>query len=433
MDTVPGTNLSEGPPARGPLRILRRRADLSAIRSGEIVYLPKRLLTGDGFLTIHSVIASGAAAIVTDAGGKTDHGTVVAAELDVSRLLIRADALALAALERHEGAEVAVAGDAVHVGGDSLDPSEPIATGGATQPIATAHSIKVNLSFPQTLARHPELPDLADGLGQVRLELVLLDVLRGQHPRRYLARHGQTALVEALATSLERLVAPFHAQGKEVWLSTNDFTPAELVQFRGGRGERLESNPALGYRGVCRSLAEPEVMLLPELLAVNVLVAKGYTRLGLFPPMTRFAEELVAWKSHVRRSGLERVKVGLQLETPGVALTFEDFAPHLDFVTFGSNDLTQFTLAVDRTDPRLAPFFDERHKAVTLLFERVLAICRQRGIESSICGQAGSNWQVLEPLFDRGLSGTSVTPRPATVQSIKRKVAEKERASRLSV
>jgi len=262
----------------------------------------------------------------------------------------------------------------------------------------------------------------------VRLEFVLLGILHELHPELFLKKYGRELFVNKLTEELERIVSPFNKEGKEVWFCTNDFTPGDLFQFKGGENEMIEKNPALGYRGMSRSLDESQTMLNPEILAIKQLVDKGYHKLGVFTPMSRFFSEYKTWRKLIENIGLRKIKFGLQIETPSIALTFEQFIPYVDFVSFGSNDLTQFTLALDRTDPRLQKYFNESDEAVLKLFKYVIKLCRKNNIESNICGQAGSNWKVLERLLDLGLNSTSVFPRPEVVLNIKKKIESKEKS-----
>lgn len=94
------------------------------------------------------------------------------------------------------------------------------------------------------------------------------------------------------------------------------------------------------------------------------------------------------------------------VETPAAAMTIEDFiAEGLDFVSFGTNDLTQYTLAIDRNNEKVADLYTESHPAVLKLIERVIVECNKAGVKTSICGQAGSipsivenwwNWESLQ-------------------------------------
>ncbi|MBU3957803.1 MAG: phosphoenolpyruvate synthase, partial [Nanoarchaeota archaeon] len=112
--------------------------------------------------------------------------------------------------------------------------------------------------------------------------------------------------------------------------------------------------------------------------------------------------------------------------TPACALTMEEFCKEgIDFVSFGSNDLTQTTLAVDRNNESLAKLFDSFHPAVLLLFREVIAICRKYGVETSICGEEGSNPKMAEILVGYGID--SLSANIDAIDKIRQTVALAER------
>jgi len=113
------------------------------------------------------------------------------------------------------------------------------------------------------------------------------------------------------------------------------------------------------------------------------------------------------------------------VEIPAAALIIEEFIREgIDFISFGTNDLTQYTLAVDRNNERVAKLYTEKHPAVMKLIEMVIKACRKAGVETSICGQAGSDPEVAKKLVEFGIS--SISANPDAVQSIREMVARTE-------
>jgi pyruvate,water dikinase len=127
--------------------------------------------------------------------------------------------------------------------------------------------------------------------------------------------------------------------------------------------------------------------------------------------------------------GVTDVSFGVMVETPAAALTFEKFVDHVDFVVFGSNDLTQFTLAIDRNNERLRTKFDERSEAVLTLFEQVIDIAADNGVETCIGGQAASDKALAEQLISFGIDALSVNPDLRTISETRRFVAEMEESA----
>jgi pyruvate,water dikinase len=127
-------------------------------------------------------------------------------------------------------------------------------------------------------------------------------------------------------------------------------------------------------------------------------------------PLVNDADDASAAARHMREAGLdpERVSWGVMIETPASALLVDDLAEAgIDFASFGTNDLTQYTLAVDRNNEHVADRFDEYHPAVRRLIGDVIDRCREHDVDTSICGQAGSNREMVRFLVDRGISSIS--------------------------
>jgi pyruvate,water dikinase len=113
------------------------------------------------------------------------------------------------------------------------------------------------------------------------------------------------------------------------------------------------------------------------------------------------------------------------VETPAAALTIEDFIDvGIDFASLGTNDLTQYTLAVDRNNELVAKNYTEEHPAVLKLIARTIKKCSEAGVKSSICGQAGSMPHIVEKLVELGIS--SVSANTDAVLDVRHTVARSE-------
>ena len=105
---------------------------------------------------------------------------------------------------------------------------------------------------------------------------------------------------------------------------------------------------------------------------------------------------------------LEEIEFGCMIETPAAVEIIEDICKEgIDFVSIGSNDLTQFTLAVDRNNAKVSKLYDEMHSSVLKQIERVIRICRENNVEVSICGQAGSREDMVQWLVKKGIDSIS--------------------------
>ncbi|MEE2668808.1 MAG: phosphoenolpyruvate--protein phosphotransferase [Gemmatimonadota bacterium] len=159
-----------------------------------------------------------------------------------------------------------------------------------------------------------------------------------------------------------------------------------------------EENPFLGWRAIRVCLDEPE-LFRTQLRAILRASAHGDIRIMI--PLINDVEEIVQVRGFVeeeeerlRRKGIpfnSGYKLGILMETPAAALEAEELARHSDFFSIGTNDLTQYTLAVDRTSARLANLFNPFHPAVVQQLETVSRVAKRAGIEVSVCGEMAAN------------------------------------------
>ena len=171
----------------------------------------------------------------------------------------------------------------------------------------------------------------------------------------------------------------------------------------------VEANPFLGERGIRLLLARPEV-LRTQLRAI--LLASPAGRLAVMFPMIATLAEWRAARAILEAEraalGVSPVQVGIMVETPAAALLADRFAEDADFFSIGTNDLTQYTLAMDRTNPRLAPAVDGLDPAVLRLIERTVAGARARGRWVGVCGALAGDPQAIPVLVGLGVDELSV-------------------------
>lgn len=179
--------------------------------------------------------------------------------------------------------------------------------------------------------------------------------------------------------------------------------------MEGGEDEPKEHNPMLGWRGIRRSLDKPDVFK-QELASFRRLYDMGYDNVELMLPLVNDAEDVLRAKALIEEAGIDprKRRWGVMIETPASALMIEEMAEAgIDFASFGTNDLTQYTLAVDRNNEHVAGRFDELHPAVLELIGDVIAKCREHDVDTSICGQAGSKPEMVNFLVEEGISSIS--------------------------
>lgn len=376
-----------------------------------------------------------AAAIVTDEGGTTCHAAIVSRELGTPAVVGTNDATEI--LEDGVGVTVDGSSGSVYKGIEKVEEEVeeervPVSMAAASI-LPTATDVKVNISLPD-IAEDVSEDTQADGVGLLRAEHMLLTV--GKHPRKILEEGGEELMIEQFSNGIRTVAEAFSP--KSVWYRTLDLKTAEFKNLEGGEDEPDEPNPMIGWRGVRRFVdpenpKEQEILKL-ELKAIKKVVDEGYSNVGVMLPMSQHPEELRRFKRVAREAGLEPhedIDVGIMIEVPAAALIIDEFIEEgIDFVSFGTNDLTQFTLAVDRDNERIARIYDERHPAVQRLIREVIEECNRAGVESSICGQAGSYPDVVEKLVRYGI--TSVSANPDAVQEVRRMVNRTERKMMLT-
>jgi phosphotransferase system enzyme I (PtsI) len=179
----------------------------------------------------------------------------------------------------------------------------------------------------------------------------------------------------------------------------------------------VKTNPALGRRAIRLSLAEPR-MFQTQLRAI--LRATKYGPIKLLIPMLAHAHEIDQTlaavelaKSSLRGEKVpfdEKIEVGGMIEIPAAALAVGLFLRRLDFLSIGTNDLIQYTLAIDRSDEQVSSLYDPLHPAVLMLIAHTLASAEKVGIPVSVCGEMAGDPKLTRLLLGMGLRNFSMHP-----------------------
>ena len=177
-----------------------------------------------------------------------------------------------------------------------------------------------------------------------------------------------------------------------------------------------EENPALGYRAIRICLTRPEIFKT-QLRAL--FRAAVYGNLAVMYPMItslweikRIKEIAEEVKAELKEQNMEfRVpEQGIMIETPAAVMVSADLAKEVDFFSIGTNDLTQYTLAVDRQNPKLDEFYDPHHPAVLSMIRMTVENAHRAGIWAGICGELGADLSLTKEFLAMGVDELSVSP-----------------------
>ena len=348
---------------------------------------------------------------VTDVGGKTSHTAIVARSMDIP-----------AVVGARTASQLVQQDDWVIIDGDAgvviVNPSPIVlAEYGFKQrqgevererlsrikntPAVTLDGERIELlaNIEQPQDTTPALSVSAVGVGLFRTEFL------------FMGRDGKLPDEEEQFQAYRAAVEGMH--GLPVTIRTVD-VGADKPLDRNVRDDHL--NPALGLRAIRWSLSEP-AMFLTQLRAVLRAAAHGKVNL-LFPMLAHTSEilQVKAMLAKAREQLDERavvhgtVRVGAMIEIPAAALAVKMFLKHFDFLSIGTNDLIQYTLAIDRVDENVAHLYDPLHPAVLQLVAGTIAECRAQGKGVSVCGEMAGDVTMTRLLLGLGLRSFSMHP-----------------------
>ncbi|MSQ71171.1 MAG: phosphoenolpyruvate--protein phosphotransferase [Betaproteobacteria bacterium] len=360
------------------------------------------------------------AGFVTDLGGVTSHTAIVARSLDIpaivglhtARQMIRENELLI--IDGREGVLIVNPDQQVlseyqlrqRQFGLERQKLKRLRTTRAITLDGIEVALHANIELPQDVTDVHESG--ASGIGLFRSEFLFLN--RTDLP-------GEDEQFEAY-----RQVAAA-MNGKPVTIRTLDLGADKALHGT----DRSGPNPALGLRAIRFCLAEPQ-MFLTQLRAI--LRASHYGKVRLLIPMLAHAHEIEQTFSaitHARatldRDGLpydKTLEVGGMIEVPAAALSVGMFIERLDFLSIGTNDLIQYTLAIDRTDDAVAHLYDPLHPAVLQLVAGTIRACNRANTRVAVCGEMAGDVTLTRLLLGFGLLEFSM--HPAQLLSIKQQV-----------
>ncbi len=369
---------------------------------------------------------------VTDVGGKTSHTAIVARSMDIP-----------AVVGAREASRLIRQDDWVVIDGDTgtviVDPpawvieeyrevrrQRDVGRAGLARlrhlPAVTRDGERIELlaNIEQPGDAAAALEAGAVGVGLFRSEFLFMN-RDGELP-------GEDEQFEAYRTAVTAM------RGRPVTIRTVDIGADKALERMSANELRHEHalNPALGLRAIRWSLSEP-AMFRQQLRAILRAAACGPVRL-LIPMVAhlsevrRTVEALAKARQQLDDAGRAygEIQIGAMVEVPAAALTLPAFLRHFDFVSIGTNDLIQYTLAIDRADETVAHLYNPWHPAVLQLVERTISQARGAGKGVSVCGEMAGDLAFTDLLLGMGLRSFSM--QPSQIVSVKQRVLANDAA-----
>ena len=253
----------------------------------------------------------------------------------------------------------------------------------------------------------------AGGIGLFRSEFLYLE------NSTFPTEEQQFAVYKQVAESMA---------GKKVIIRTLDIGADKQVDYF---NLDKEENPALGYRAIRICLTRPEIFKTQLRALYRAAV---YGNLSIMFPMiisvsevTKIKEIIAEVQAELKAEGIpykEDVELGVMIETPAAVMVSRELAKEVDFFSVGTNDLTQYTLAIDRQNQKLDTFYDPHHPAVLAMIKMAADNAHAEGKWIGICGELGADLELTEEFLKMGLDELSVSP--ALVLPLRKKIRECE-------
>ena len=361
------------------------------------------------------------AGFVTDVGGPTSHTAIVARSLKIPavvglhhvRDLLEADELVI--VDGTRGVIIVDPDDSI-VEEYRLRRSELEIERSKLNRLRDTHATTLDGEIINLLANIEGPKDLpavkaanADGIGLYRTEFLFIG--RDTLPDEEEQYEAYRTVVKALS-------------GKPVTIRTFDVGADKMLR---GMSPRTEPNPALGLRAVRYSLAEPQMFLI-QLRAL--LRASAHGKLQIMIPMLAHAQEIDQCLALIEKAKVELraekikfdegMQVGGMIEIPAAALSLGMFIRRLAFLSVGTNDLIQYTLAIDRADEAVAHLYDPLHPAVLRLVADVIVEGQAQGKSVCVCGETAGDVTMTRLLLGLGLRSFSM--HPAQILAVKQEI-----------
>jgi len=369
----------------GKIKIVKKQEDLQKINQGDV--LVTQMTNPDMVVTMQKSIA-----IVTDEGGMTSHAAIVSREMGIPAVVGTQEATE----KLKEGEIITVDGFQGKIYKGKV--AETMQKEVLPVTAQTKTEIKVIVDLP-SFAERASKTNLKK-VGLTRIEGIIAE--SGKHPEYFLAQDKIKDYQEIIFQGVKDIARYFD----ELWIRTSDIRSDEYQNLEGAPQEK-EANPMLGFHGIRYSLKKPEI-LKAELKALKQVAEQG-KKIGFLLPQVILVDEVKKVKEILDEIEFNQAKIGVMIETPAAVQIIKDLVKEgIDFISFGTNDLTQYILAIDRNNEDVQYLYDEMHPAILYQLGYVIRFCKRNKVETSICGQSGSRKEMVRFLVENGIDSISV-------------------------
>ena len=352
------------------------------------------------------------AGIVTEMGGRTSHSAILARALEIPAVVAVPGILG----QVEDGAEMIVDGSEGVVLAAPSEEEKAEYTAKRDQFLKEKKELEQYIGKPTVTRDGVEIELVAnignpddvekvlqydgEGVGLFRTEFLFMD--RTAMP----TEEEQFEAYKKVAIALN---------GRPVIIRTLDIGGDKEIPYM---GLQKDENPFLGYRAIRFCLDRKDDVYRPQLRAL--LRASAFGQIKIMIPMVTCIEEIREAKALIEEIKKEldekgiaynkEIKVGIMVETAAASLMADVFAKEVDFFSIGTNDLTQYTLAIDRQNAKLDMFYDSHHPAVLKMIQMVIDSAHKECIWAGICGELGADTTLTEQFVAMGIDELSVSP-----------------------
>ncbi len=404
---IQGKILLSGQPASsgvasGKVKIAKSTKDLAETKQGEVIVT--RIAHPD-----MTIILGKSEAVITDQGGTTSPIAIIARELNTP--LIVSTKNSTQTLKEDQEVTIDSNSGKIFEGKSEEEQKE-------TSPIVkTKTEIKVIVNLPEYAEKAAK--SKCNSVGLLKLERIVAG--SGKHPLKFLKEKRIEDYKEFLAREISKITEHFD----NIWIRTSDMKSDEYKHLEGS--PKVELNPLLGFHGMRFSLKN-RAILQAELQAIRKVSEKyPIKKIGVMFPQITSVKEATEARKELAKVRTENMEVGMMIETPAaVHITQELCDTDINFVSIGTDELTQYTLAVDKNNPEISHIYDEIHPSILRQIAIVINVCKKNGVKTSICGQAVNNPEMIRFLVKKGIDSITVKPDQALETSeIIKKTEEK--------